>query len=314
MIFSLKAKLKTTGQHLFIKRYLSGSASVFDIFELKKRIIYEDNHLLVVNKPCGIISQPNNPEEAPTRDRETSLVSLYKNYLKQEYNKPGNVHLQVVNRLDKPVSGVSILAKTSKATSRLQEQIRIRNIEKEYIAVVEGNLSSFGKISAEKTYSEHWKSKKTNNRANLNRVGRQKFEQNKKETIHYSPIHFSYSPETKFFNTVVGVKCKTGKRHQIRRLLSEKGYPVVNDYLYGSKQRIRNFLGEEKIALHASFFSILHPIKSKGKFEFFCPPTREFFNGVIQQENNFDQDFFGKHYYNEEESRRLISLRENLVL
>ena len=96
-------------------------------------IIYEDNHLLVVEKPINIIVQEDN-----TKDKD--LLTILKEYIKEKYNKPGNVYLGLVHRLDRPVGGVMVFAKTSKAASRLSEQIREKKLEKEYLCIVDGKM------------------------------------------------------------------------------------------------------------------------------------------------------------------------------
>ena len=99
---------------------------------MNKDIIFEDNHLLVINKPAGALSQPDG---SSAKD----VLTFYKNYLKKRDKKPGNVFLGLVHRLDRPVGGVLVLAKTSKAAGRLSEQIRSRTVKKTYLVVVEGD-------------------------------------------------------------------------------------------------------------------------------------------------------------------------------
>ena len=107
----------------------------FDINDLN--IIYEDNHIIVVVKPFNIPTQ-----EDSSKDKD--MLTIIKDYIKEKYNKPGNVYLGLVHRLDRPVGGVMVFAKTSKAASRLSEQVRTHKISKKYYAVVEGNLPKEG--------------------------------------------------------------------------------------------------------------------------------------------------------------------------
>ena len=97
------------------------------------KVIYEDNHLLVVEKPVNILSQGDD-----TNDKD--MVNLLKQYVKEKYNKPGNVYLGLVHRLDRPVGGIMIFAKTSKAAGRLSEQVRNKTFRKKYLAVVDGKI------------------------------------------------------------------------------------------------------------------------------------------------------------------------------
>ncbi|OMK69561.1 hypothetical protein BER44_004035 [Clostridioides difficile] len=99
------------------------------------KVIYEDNHLLVVEKPVNILSQGDN-----TNDKD--MVNLLKDYIKKKYNKPGNVYIGLIHRLDRPVGGVMVFAKTSKAASRLSEQVRSKTFKKTYLAVVHGKIKS----------------------------------------------------------------------------------------------------------------------------------------------------------------------------
>lgn len=102
-------------------------------------IIYEDNHLLVVEKPINIPTQEDN-----TKDKD--LLTILKEYIKEKYNKPGNVYLGLVHRLDRPVGGIMVFARTSKAAARLSEQVRNKTFKKTYNAVVIGNINKEGKL------------------------------------------------------------------------------------------------------------------------------------------------------------------------
>ena len=102
--------------------------------QIMVKVIYEDNHLLVVEKPVNILSQGDD-----TNDKD--MVNLLKNYVKEKYNKPGNVFIGLVHRLDRPVGGIMVFAKTSKAASRLSEQVRNKSFKKTYRAVIHGNMN-----------------------------------------------------------------------------------------------------------------------------------------------------------------------------
>ena len=97
-------------------------------------VLYEDNHIIVVVKPVNILSQSDNT-------KDIDMLNIIKNYIKEKYNKPGNVYLGLVHRLDRPVGGIMIFAKTSKASGRLSNQVREKIFKKEYLAVVDGKLN-----------------------------------------------------------------------------------------------------------------------------------------------------------------------------
>ena len=121
------------------------------------KVIFEDNHLLVVEKPVNILSQGDD-----TNDKD--MVNLLKDYVKVKYNKPGNVFIGLVHRLDRPVGGVMVFAKTSKAASRLSEQVRSKTLKKTYRAVIHGNMKK-----EEDTLKDYlYKNKKTNKKTNKN--------------------------------------------------------------------------------------------------------------------------------------------------
>jgi 23S rRNA pseudouridine1911/1915/1917 synthase len=193
-------------------------------------IIFEDNHLLVVNKPAGILSQ-----EDHTGDPD--ILTLCKEYIKNEYNKPGNVFLGLLHRLDRPVSGVMMIAKTSKAASRISEQIRSRTIKKKYLAVVSGNPPPNG-------YLTHFllKDEKTNTvkvvEPNVKHAQDAKLMFQRLETV--DNLH------------LLKVSLITGRPHQIRVQLSEEGYPIWGDQKYGESNR-------STPALHAYSLELEHP-------------------------------------------------------
>ncbi len=199
-------------------------------------ILYEDNHLLAVNKPAGLLSQ-----EDHTGDQD--LLTLCKEYLKNEYNKKGNVFLGLLHRLDKPVSGVMLFAKTSKAASRISEQIRKRSIKKSYHAVVEGESPQNGLLQ-----DYLLKNKKTN----IVSVVSKKNKAAKKAELIYQ------REQIKQGLSLLNITLITGRPHQIRVQFSNLGYPVYGDQKYGSKHT-------GKIALHASELNFSHPTLKKEK-------------------------------------------------
>jgi len=206
-------------------------------------IIFEDNHLLVVNKPVGLLSQ-----EDHTGDPD--ILTLCKEYIKKEHNKPGNVFLGLLHRLDRPVSGVMMLAKTSKAASRISEQIRQRTIKKKYLAVVTGNPPPNG-------YLTHHllKDEKTNTvqvvKPNVKGAQDAKLIFQRLESVNDSHL--------------LKVSLITGRPHQIRVQLSEEGYPIFGDQKYGQSNR-------STPALHAYSLELEHPTLKKEIFFSAKPP------------------------------------------
>ena len=197
-------------------------------------ILFEDNHLLVVNKPAGLPTQG-------VVEGAASVVTAAKDYLKRKYKKPGNVYLGVVSRLDSSVSGVLVLARTSKAAARLNEQFRERQARKVYWALVErppdpaeGELVDWVKKDEK----------------------RQRMTVVPKHTIGAQRSRLTYRTLRKLPGcSLLEVELETGRKHQIRLQLAELGCPILGDRKYGSK---RQFAGG--IALHARRLEIAHPI------------------------------------------------------
>ena len=198
-------------------------------------IIYEDNHLLVVVKPRGIAVQKNET------DSTDDLQSILKSYLKKKYDKPGNVFLGIVHRLDQPVGGVMVFAKTSKAASRLSDQIRQNIWKKCYLAVVDGIPKQKSGILEDylvknEATNEVFVSKKENPKAKFARL-------------------FYETLESKNGKSLLKITLETGRAHQIRVQLSSRGLPIVNDHKYN-----KNSKNISDIALWAYSLDIEHPV------------------------------------------------------
>jgi len=178
------------------------------------RILYEDNHLIAVFKPAGVLTQGDNSGDA-------CLMDDVKKYLKEKYKKPGNVFLGLLHRLDRPVSGIVLFAKTSKGASRLSEQIRNHQIKKEYTALVEGALKE--KKGVLENYLLH--DEKTNKAKIFDQPtpGAQK-----------AKLSFEMTGK-KGNNTLVKIDLETGRHHQIRAQFAHLGHPIVGDVKYGAK-------------------------------------------------------------------------------
>lgn len=237
--------------------------------DIKIRMIYEDNHLLVVEKPVNIASQQD-------ESNDVDMLTLLKEDIKIRYQKPGNVYLGLVHRLDRPVGGVMVFAKTSKAASRLSDQIRNREIKKEYLAVVHGEFGEKG------GRLEHYllKDQKTNTVKTVNKS----VEGAKEALLEYHVIQRimtqgtvldeklcrgkTQNPEPSSVPySLVKVDLHTGRSHQIRVQFAAIGHPLYGDQKYGSKV---NKPGQQ-IALWSTKITLLHPT-SHEKILFSCDP------------------------------------------
>ena len=214
----------------------------------KINIIYEDNHLLVVEKPINIPVQADN-------SKDLDLLTILKNYIKEKYNKPGNVYLGLVHRLDRPVGGIMVFAKTSKAASRLSNQVREKKINKIYYAVVEN------KINAKDTLKDYLlKDTKTNiTKVTTKNLG-------KEAILNYELIN------TIDNLNLVKINLITGRSHQIRVQFSSRNNP-----LYGDQKYNKNATPNTNIALFAKILSFEHPTtKEKLIFEIDLPKRYPF--------------------------------------
>ena len=198
------------------------------------KVLYEDNHLIVAIKPAGVLSQSDG-SNAP------DMLTILKAYIKEKYQKPGEVYLGLVHRLDRPVSGVMVFARTSKAASRLSEQIRTRRVEKIYRCVVNGVLEGEGRL-------ENFISKdEASNTVTVSDVEKPGF---KASYLDYRAL------ASKDGMTLVEVKLGTGRSHQIRAQMAHAGHPLIGDQKYGKKDN-----RTKDIALEAYKLSFEHPVK-----------------------------------------------------
>ncbi len=198
-------------------------------------VLYEDNHLLAVVKPPGILSQEDDTGDA-------DMLTLLKQDLKERHNKPGNVFLGLVHRLDRMVGGVMVFAKTSKAASRLSESVRSRQFGKTYVCVVQGSPSK------PKARLTHYILK--DNKHNQVTVYNKPTIEAKEAILEYEVAAMSgrYS--------LIAVKLHTGRPHQIRAQLAHIGCPLVGDLKYGAKPAG----GITDIALWSTSVSAPHPV------------------------------------------------------
>ena len=206
------------------------------------KIIYEDNHIIVVEKPVNIPSQSDK-----TGDKD--LLTMIKEYLKEKYHKQGEAYLGLVHRLDRPVGGVMVYAKTSKAAARLSEQIRQKQFTKKYLVIVDGKMEQKQGILEDYL----WKNEKTN----TSKVVEEGTKNAKYAKLEYEVL--KYVPETNL--SVLKIKLETGRHHQIRVQLSHAGHSIYGDQKYGSRGK------GKQIALWAYELSFIHPI-TKEKLNF----------------------------------------------
>lgn len=197
-------------------------------------VLYEDNHLLVLNKPCGMASQGALPG-AP------SAVEWAKNYLKHKYAKPGNVFVGVVSRLDRDVSGVLLLARTSKGAARLSEQFRERKVKKTYWAVVERSPPDTLRCVDRLARDEQ---------AGRTVVAAADDDAGQEAILSFRVLRRFTAA------TLIEIDLETGRKHQIRAQLAERGWPIVGDRKYGSRRPFA-----EGIALHARQIEFEHPTR-----------------------------------------------------
>ena len=218
----------------------------------KENILFCDNHLLVVRKPAGLLIQGDKSGDA-------TLLELCKEFLKHEFDKPGNVFLGLVHRLDRPVSGVVVFARTSKAASRLGEQFRNCETKKIYCALLQGKVEESGVL-------EDYISR--------NRITSHLTTQDKGQ---YAKLFFK---RLYFSNNIsfVEIELATGRHHQIRVQFGRRGFPILGDFRYGSKIQF----GDKNIALHAQELSFFHPV-TKEQMNFEARPD-DYWNEYIKIE------------------------------
>ena len=201
-------------------------------------VIYEDNHIIIVNKSSSEIVQGDKTGDTP-------LSEIVKQYLKEKYNKPGNVFLGVVHRLDRPVSGVVLFAKTSKALPRLNEMFRDGEVKKTYWAIV--------KNCPEEPEAELTNYLVRNEKQNKSYAYDKEVKDSKKAILGYKLIGHSQN------YYLLEVNLKTGRHHQIRCQLSKMGSPIKGDLKYGSARSNP----DGSISLHARKISFIHPVSKE---------------------------------------------------
>ena len=195
-------------------------------------VIYEDNHIIVVVKPPNVLSQKDSTNDI-------DMLTLVKNYIKVKYNKPGNVYVGLVQRLDRPVGGLMVFAKTSKAASRMSNMIKNHQFTKKYLAVINGMLER------KNGEFEDYLLKKENGTTIVSSNGK------------YCCLKYKVLEENMNMNlSLIEVDLITGRHHQIRVQFASRNHPLYGDYRYGNSSN-------KQIALWAYKLSLIHPVLKK---------------------------------------------------
>ena len=210
-------------------------------------ILYEDNHIIVVEKIVNVPSQADS-------SKDMDMITLIKEYLKKKYDKPGNVYLGLVHRLDRPVGGLMVFAKTSKAASRLTDSIKKHEFHKKYYAVVEGILDK-----KEDTLIDYIK-KDENNNAVISKDGK------------YAELKYKVLKE-KDNKSLIDIDLLTGRHHQIRIQFKNIHHSLYGDQRYGKQDK-------KQIALYAYRIEFIHPVKQE-KMIFEKKPDNSFWKAWI---------------------------------
>ncbi|MDR0608975.1 MAG: RluA family pseudouridine synthase [Planctomycetaceae bacterium] len=195
------------------------------------QILYEDNHLLAVVKPSGLATMG-------LAAGEETLLTRAKDYIKRKYNKPGEVYLGVVSRLDVPVSGAVLFARTSKAAARLNEQFRTHSVEKIYVALVEGSIDP-----PENEWINWIQEDERHRKVRLTKNG-----EGKEAKLQYCTLRKTGN------NSLIKIRLETGRKHQIRVQCAGHGFPIFGDRKYGAET-----VFPDGIALHAWKLTVTHP-------------------------------------------------------
>ena len=223
----------------------------------KLNVIYEDNHIIVVEKPVNIPSQGD-------KTGDMDMLTLVKAYIKEKYNKPGEVYLGLIHRLDRPVGGVMVFARTSKAAARLSDQVRNKDFKKKYLVIADG------KFEENKGVLEDYLLK--NEKTNTSKVVKEGTRNAKLAILDYEVL--KYNEEINL--SVVKVNLHTGRHHQIRVQMANAGHSICGDQKYGTRGR------GKQICLWAYELTIFHPI-TKQEMTFKVLP--EFIGGWKQLED-----------------------------
>ena len=213
------------------------------------KVIYEDNHIIVVEKPVNVPSQGD-------KTGDVDMLTIIKEYLKEKYNKPGNVYLGLIHRLDRPVGGVMVFAKTSKAAARLSEQVRDKVFKKKYLVIANGKFDKETGVLSDYLLK--------NERKNMSRVVPEGTKNSKYAELDYEVL--KYDEELNL--SVLKINLHTGRHHQIRVQLSSRNHSIYGDQKYGGRGH------GKQICLWAYELTINHPI-TKEEMTFKSIPKME---------------------------------------
>ena len=194
-------------------------------------VLYEDNHIIVVVKPCNVLSQGDST-------KDISIMDMVKDYIKEKYHKPGNVYLGLVHRLDRPVGGIMVFARSSKAASRLTKAFTEHTITKKYLAIVHGKVDNSGK------FIDYLK-KDDNGNAIVSKDG-------KEAILEYELLKYDKDHDC----SLVSICLKTGRHHQIRVQFASRGHYLLGDQRYG-------VLDHKQISLFSYYLSFHHPVSKE---------------------------------------------------
>ncbi len=219
-------------------------------------VLYEDNQIIVVEK------EPNIPSQGDKTNDE-DMLSMVKKYIKEKYNKPGDVYIGLIHRLDRPVGGIMVFARTSKSASRLSEQIRNKTLKKKYLAIVDG------KFNKEKGNLEDYLFKDERN--NISKVVNKDKKNAKKAILDYEVLNY----DDKRNLSLIKIDLHTGRHHQIRVQMANSGHSLFGDQKYGTRGK------NKQIRLWAYEVSLIHPTK-KEEMTFTDYPTWTMCKTAIQ--------------------------------
>ena len=195
----------------------------------KLEVLYEDNHIIVVVKPYNVLSQGDSTGD-------TSIMDMVKSYIKEKYHKPGNVYLGLVHRLDRPVGGIMVFARSSKAASRLTKAFNEHKITKKYLAIVHG------KMEKEKSTLIDKIEKTADGNSIISANG-------KEAILDYEVLDYNKENDC----SLVSIVLKTGRHHQIRVQFASRGHYLLGDQRYG-------VLDNKQISLFSYYLSFTHPV------------------------------------------------------
>lgn len=212
------------------------------------KVLYEDNQIIVVEKPVNIPSQGD-------KTGDLDMLTIVKAYIKEKYNKPGEVYLGLVHRLDRPTGGVMVFARTSKSASRLSEEIRDKKFHKKYLAIVDGKMEN--KKGSMKDYLLK------NEKTNTSKVVKEGTKNAKEAILDYEVV--KYNEEINM--SLVKIYLHTGRHHQIRVQFASRNHSLSGDQKYGTRGR------GKQLALWAYSLSFIHPVtKEEMTFESYPEP------------------------------------------